>query len=368
MTQSRRIRVGVIGLGFMGATHVRAYFAAATAGFPCELVAVADPKKWRRGGMLDDVGGNIATAGGGESLRAFDPSRVRAFANADELIASHEIDLVSICTRTDSHVPLARAALEAGKHVLVEKPVALRAEPIRGLNEIARRAGRICMPGMCMRFWPGWDWLKARIEDRAYGPCLSATFQRLTSPPAWALDFYADGARSGGAIADLHVHDADFVRFCFGDPDAVSGAGRVGDSGAIDHVTTLYRYERGNGPAHVVAEGGWDHAPGFPFTMRYVAIFERATASYDIARGESSLLLCRDGTCEAVKLDPITGYDGEIRHVVTAIAEGRDRTDVTLADAIAVTELLDAERKSAERRDSVPITGFPTRAARVENP
>jgi predicted dehydrogenase len=210
---------------------------------------------------------------------------VRAYASAGELIADREIDLVSICTLTDSHVPLARAALEAGKHVLVEKPVALHAEPIRELNEIARRAGRICMPAMCMRFWPGWDWLKARIEDRAYGACVSATFQRLTSPPPWSLDFYADGARSGGAIVDLHVHDADFVRFCFGDPDAVSSAGRVGDSGAIDHVTTLYRYERGNGPAHVVAEGGWDHAPGFPFTMRYAAIFERATASYDIARG-----------------------------------------------------------------------------------
>jgi len=355
MTQTRRnpVRVGVIGLGFMGATHLRAYQAAAAAGFPCALAAVADTVESRRLGFLGDVGGNLEGAPAGE--RAFDPAHVRVYERAEDLLSDRDIDLVSVCTRTDTHVAISRSALEAAKNVLVEKPVALRAEEIRQLQEVASRAGKICMPAMCMRFWPGWDWLKARIDDGALGACTSLVLQRLSSPPGWSPDFYRDGRRSGGAIADLHIHDADFVRWCFGIPDSVASAGRVGHSGAIDHVTTLYQYERGNGPAHVVAEGGWDHAPGFGFTMRYVANFERATATFDISRPESPLLLCQDGTCEAVALSAAPGYDAEIRHVVSAVDEGRSHADVTLQDAIDVTELLDAERRSVQRRRAVSL-------------
>ena len=216
---TRIIRVGVIGLGFMGATHLRAYASAASAGFACEVVAVADADESRRRGMLGDVGGNLDTRA---QPSAFDVKRVRGYASGDEMIADPRIDLVSICTPTDSHAALAQAALRAGKHVLVEKPVALHAEQIAQLDDVAKSSGRICMPAMCMRFWPGWDWLKARIDDRAYGACTSATFTRLGSSPIWSSDFYRDGRRSGGAIADLHVHDADFVRHCFGPPDAVS--------------------------------------------------------------------------------------------------------------------------------------------------
>lgn len=348
---SEAVRVGVIGLGFMGSTHVRAYQSARDAGFGCELVAVADTKESRRRGLLDDVGGNIAA---GSDARLFDSS-VRGYESGEQLIADRNVDLVSICTRTDTHVSLAMKALRAGKHVLVEKPVSLRADDIRALRDVAASSGRICMPAMCMRFWPGWDWLRARVADRLLGACVSATFHRLTSPPAWSQEFYRDGAQSGGAIVDLHIHDADFVRFCFGDPDSLSTAGRIGDSGAVDHVTTLYRYERGNGPAHVVAEGGWDHAPGFGFTMRFTAIFDRATASYDISRGESALLLCRDGACEPVALAPTTGYDGEVRHILSVIADGRPQADVTLDDAVAVTEMLDAERRSVDRRENIRL-------------
>ncbi len=344
--------MGVVGLGFMGATHVRAYQSAAKAGFDCALVAVADQREDRRAGKLGDSTGNYET--GGASGRAFDPSRVRQYERADELIADADVDLVSICTPTDSHVALAAAALRAGKHVLVEKPVSLHAAEIRDLDEVARQSRRICMPAMCMRFWPGWDWLKGRIEDRAYGACVSARFERLGAPPTWAPEFYGDGRRSGGAIVDLHVHDADFVRYCFGKPDAVTSAGRVGDSGAVDHVTTMYRYTHGNGPAHVVAEGGW-LSPGFPFTMRYVAVFERAAASFDFGR-DRQLMLARDGTTQPVAIDlSVSGYEAEVSHMLGAISSGRSSADVTLADAAEVMDMIDAERRSIERRESVRL-------------
>src|SRR5438876_8623297 len=105
-SDSKSIGVGVIGLGFMGATHIAAYQNAARSGYPCRLVAVCDPKESRRKGQLWDVGGNAVSDMSAQTL-AFDPAEVRAYENPDALLADESVDLVSICTRTDTHVPLA---------------------------------------------------------------------------------------------------------------------------------------------------------------------------------------------------------------------------------------------------------------------
>src|SRR5207249_1135453 len=104
------------------------------------------------------------------------------------------IDLISICTRTDTHVDLAIRALRAGKHVLVEKPVALHAGDITRVQQAQLEFGRLCMPAMCLRFWPAWKWLKDRIDDQQFGQCFSVTLTRLASQPSWSA-FYSDGAK-----------------------------------------------------------------------------------------------------------------------------------------------------------------------------
>ena len=148
---------------------------------------------------------------------------------------------------------------------------------ISGIVRDAAEAETLCMPAMCVRFWPGWSWLRERVVDGSLGAVRSAVFRRLGTRPGWAK-FYADVERSGGALFDLHVHDTDFVQWCFGTPASLSS------TGSLDHLTTLYRYP--GGPPHVVVEGGWDHAPGFPFQMRYTVIFEHATADFDLAHGD----------------------------------------------------------------------------------
>jgi predicted dehydrogenase len=339
------IGVGILGLGFMGRAHVAAYRAAAAAGHACRLVAVCDADEARRSGR-GDGGGNLAT--GAATERVFDPAEVRGYATPEELLADPAVDLVSVCTPTDSHVDLAIAALSAGKHVLVEKPVALTHARVARLGDAARRAadrGLLCMPALCMRFWPGWVELKRAVESGEHGAPRGVAFQRLAAPPAWNPDFYRDAERTGGALCDLHVHDADFVQHLFGMPASVSSAG------TLDHVTTQYRYE--HGPRHVVAEGGWDHASGFAFRMRYVAVFERATLDFDIARPEP-LLCCRDGAATPIALEPLTGYDGEVRHLLDAIA-GRAPLTATVADAEAHALLLDAERESLATGEPVAL-------------
>ncbi len=305
---ARSVRVGVIGLGLMGRTHVEAYAAAAKAGNACRLVAVADPNADRLSGRIA-VEGNLQNASDGSTI-LFDPRVVRTGTSASGVIEDAEVELVSICTPTDTHVELAMRALRAGKHVLIEKPVSLDPSAIDALAEEARRADRICMPAMCMRFWPGWSWLRDSMQDGRYGSVVSAVFQRNASRPAWNPAFYTDAARSGGALFDLHVHDADLAHWLFGVPDEIAAMG------SRDHVSALYRYA--NGPRHVLLEGGWDHAPGFPFRMRFVIAFERATAEFDLRR-TPRLEISVDGAVETPTLDPMTGYDGEVRALLDAV-------------------------------------------------
>jgi predicted dehydrogenase len=335
------IGVGVIGLGFMGRTHIAAYTAAAEAGHACTLVAVCDQDAARLSGTVE-ASGNFDT--GGEAEQIFDPAVAKGTTDPAELFADPAVQLVSICTHTDTHVDLALEALEAGKHVLVEKPLALTSVEARRVADAARAAQTICMPAMCMRFWPAWAWLKRAIESGEYGAVRSATFHRLGSTPGWT-DFYTDDSRSGGALVDLHIHDADFIAWCFGTPQSVTSAG------GTNHLTTLFRYAD---VPHVVAEGGWAQDPGFGFKMRFVVCFESATADFDLGR-EQQLLLCREGESEAVEVDSISGYDGQIRHLLGCIASGRTRADVTPDDAVLALQILEAERASLETGNPVRL-------------
>jgi predicted dehydrogenase len=343
MSAQRPIGVGIVGLGFMGRTHLGAFAAANTAGFANKLVAVCDKSAERRAGRAS-AAGNIATGGAGEQL--FDPAHVRGYEEAAQLFADPEVELVSICTHTSTHVELAKAALEAGKHVLLEKPVALDSASIETLIEVARRSKGLCMPAMCIRFWPAWAWLERAIASGEYGPVKSAVFRRLGSRPQWSSDFYANNAASGGALFDLHVHDVDFVTWRLGAPRFVSS------TGTDEHVTSLYHYE--NGPQHVVVEGGWDHTPGWSFKMAFTVVFERATADYEFGRA-NELVLARDGASTPIAVDAHNGYDGEVRHFLSVLASGSRKLDATLEDALAHTRVLEAERKSLGVRQPVLV-------------
>lgn len=352
------IGIGVIGLGFMGQTHVRAYQSAAADGFGCRLVAVCDPEPDRRAGKTA-AAGNIGRDGG-EGKQLFDPRLVNGYATPEELLADPAVQLVSICTYTETHVDLAIASLAAGKHVLVEKPISLRSGEVRKLAAAARAAqdrhGLLCMPAMCMRFWPGWDWLRARIVDGSLGRVRSATFTRLGSGPAWASGFYRDPSRSGGALFDLHIHDTDFICWCFGRPASVCSAGD------LQHISTIFRFASSDAPSHVVAEGAWDLAPGAGFRMRFLVNFERGTAEFDLSRGPAAPALVLHTAEGTSAVEPMargggiaTGYDGEVRHLLAAITSGQTQLHATMDDAAGVAEVLEAERASQQHMRAVDL-------------
>lgn len=329
------IRVGIVGLGFMGKTHLSAYHSARAAGFPVRVAAVADPRVDQPAAAS---AGNLNTgAEGGPDL-----SGVARHTDPRALIADPAIDLVSICTPTDTHARLAADALRAGKHVLVEKPVALTTGEIEGLIAEERRAGRRCLPAMVMRCWPGWAWLRDRIHDGAFGRLKALHLERLGSRPTWNAGFYADDSRTGGALTDLHIHDADFVYWCLGSPRAVR------TTGSLEQVATLYRYDahpRLTPGASISAIGGWSQHPAFGFRMRYLASFERATADFDLARGERPVLLHDEAGSRPVELPTLGAYDAEVR-LALDVVRGHATPIATLSDALAVAQLLAQEREA----------------------
>src|SRR4051794_14801900 len=117
---SRGVRVAIAGTGFIGAVHARS---ARLAGASLVGVAASTPESGRR----------AAAALGAD----------RAFDNAQELVEAPDVDVVHICTPNHLHVPLAEAALAAGKHVILEKPIALDVLGAQTITEAAAEANRI---------------------------------------------------------------------------------------------------------------------------------------------------------------------------------------------------------------------------------
>ena len=142
----------------------------------------------------------------------------------------------------------------------------------------------------------------------------------------------------------MHIHDTDFIQFCFGKPKAVFARGQSRFSGAVDHVVTQYVVQGG---ATVSAEGSWLMSGAHPFTMKYTVNFETATAEFDISRGPEALRLYEDGKpAQVVNLPAGDGYRGELTHMIESIRHNRPPTIVTAKDGMTAVAICEAEEES----------------------
>lgn len=329
----------------MAATHIKAYRQIEGV----KITALCNPSGRHLDGDFSKVTGNV----GDNAPLVLDMQGVIATKDIIDLIDDPKIHLIDICAPTAAHRDLSIAAMKAGKHVLCEKPLARTSVAARQIVDAAENAKGIFMPAMCMRFWPGWSWLRDVIQSNQYGRVLSARFRRVAEPPAWGQKNFFNGVESGGGLFDLHIHDTDFVQFCFGRPRSVFSTGYSKFSGAIDHVVTQYEVASG---AMVMAEGSWAMTPGFGFSMTYTVNFEKATADYDLGRNADTLKLFEAG--QAGRTIPLTGPDGyvlELQHLIEAIRTGARPTVVTPQDGLSAVEICEAEEKSVNVRQIVSL-------------
>jgi len=339
-------RIGIIGLGFMGRMHYDNYAKIPEA----QVVAVCDADPRRAAGDLSGGWGNVA----GATTQFLPMDRIRGTTDPATLLAMPEVDIVDICLPTPAHVPIVTAALAAGKHVLCEKPMARTSAEAGQIADAAAAARGLFMPAMCLRFWSEWEWLKQAIVDNRFGKLRSLAIRRLgTMPAGW----FSNGKLSGGAILDLHVHDTDFVYSLFGKPASVFSRGYRGGSGEIDHVQTQYLYGGPAGDIPIIsAEGSWAMDAAWPFSMRYTANFEHASADYVSSR-TPTLLLYAGGKTEDIAVSTEDGYAGELRYFVNCVNSGQKPDRVTASDAVAGLEIIEAERKSVQTGKVVAVTG-----------
>ncbi len=332
---AKKLKVGVIGLGSMGSTHLDIYSQISEV----EVVALADPKKSRLDGS-SKAEGNISGQAQG-SVVGFEAKK---YLDGMDLIDDPDIELVDICVGTNLHFVFVEAALAKGKHVLVEKPLARTYDEAKKIVELALNSSTNIMSAMCLRYWPAWVWLKKVIDNKQYGRCLSLTCKRQTSHPPGT--FYSNDDECGGALLDLHVHDTDFINYCFGMPKAVFSQGYKGPSGGIDHVATHYIYDQSQNAPLVTAEGTWTMQEGYGFNMSYTANFEKATACYLLDDEETLTLFRSSYEPEIIKLDEGMGYEFEIRSFVDEILRG-EKSDMTLLNQAAKSiAIIEAEQVS----------------------
>jgi len=342
---AKKLKVGVIGLGNMGSTHLDIYSQISEV----EVVAVADPNKSRLDGS-NKAEGNIS----GQAQGSVAGLEAKQYIAGMDLIDDPDIELVDICVGTNLHFVFVEAALAKGKHVLVEKPLARTYDDAKTIVELAFNSSTNIMSAMCLRYWPAWVWLKKVIDNKQYGRCLSLTCKRQTSHPSGT--FYSNDDECGGALLDLHVHDSDFINYCFGMPRAVFSQGYKGPSGGIDHVATHYIYAQSQNAPLVTAEGAWTMQEGYGFNMSYTANFEKATACY-LLDDEETLRLFRSGhKPELIKLDEGMGYEFEIRSFVDDILSNKTININLLKQAAESVAIIEAEMVSIKSCSVVTLS------------
>ena len=182
----RPLRAAVIGLGMMGRAHVRVWSEMIDG---VELVGVADP---------DDRALGQATDG----------RSVRGYADAASMLSAEQPDLVSIVVPTSLHLPMTLAALDAGAHVLVEKPIAATRAEAETMIAAAGSAGRMLTVGHIERFNPAIRELRRRLADGELGRVFEIRATRLGPFPARIRDV--------GVVVDLAPHDLDVMRYLLG--------------------------------------------------------------------------------------------------------------------------------------------------------
>lgn len=342
-----KIKIGIIGTGGISNVHIAGYLKNPNV----ELYAFCDINEERVKEMAEKYG------------------VTRTFTDKDEMLKLKEIDAVSVCTWNSQHAPCTIAALNAGKHVLCEKPMATSAAEAMEMKAAAEKNGKLLMIGFVRRYGNDCKILKDFIGNDYFGDIYysKATYLRRNGNPG---GWFGDKSRSaGGPLIDLGVHVIDLVRYLTGNnkPVSVYGAtfqkllNRPNIKGVKAYVSTTRTEE-------VICDVEDLATALIRFDNGSVLAIE-ASFSLNIKKDSGTIELF--GTKGGAKLDPelemyteindymadvtlteptALSFDGlfenEINHYVSCITEGT--TCISPAeDGIEIMKILDAVYESA---------------------
>lgn len=363
------IRIGVIGIGFMGMTH----FEGATRFRDGEsgrriidgskldggaITAIATRNQTKLEGDWTSIQGNFGPPGGLNDL-----SPIKTHSDYHDLLADPDIDLVDICLPTDQHEAVALESIAAGKHTLVEKPIAVELEAADRMVGAAQEAGVQLMVAHVLPFFPEFAYVSRAVRTGQFGKLRAAHFRRVICEPDWSSDM-SDFKKLGGWGIDLHIHDNHFISALCGVPKAVFAQGILVE-GLVNHVHSNYVYgDAGLAVSCVsggIAAGGLDFAHGFELYLDDATIvYNAGTYDKEWVADRSLTLIRSDG--EKVTNPELPGGDewcsaftAELQAAVDGLNSGETNSMLSGALARDALKLCYAEAKSISTGQIVEV-------------
>ncbi|MEV8029418.1 Gfo/Idh/MocA family oxidoreductase [Cellulosimicrobium funkei] len=323
------VGVGIVGTGSIGALHARALL---------DLHPRARLVAYSGRGLPDDA------ASGGPAVRT----------TPDDVVRRPDVDVVAVCTPSGSHARLALAALEAGKHVVVEKPLALTVEDALLVERVARERGRVVSMVSQRRFEPQHQELRRALDRGALGE-----LRLVATHVPWFRDddYYAaapwrsDEREGGGSLVNQGVHNVDLLRWLCGPVESVTAqaATLARPAGAEDTTVATLRLASG---ALGVVTTTTATPPGFPATLTlHGSLGSVELAQDEVVRWEvPGVPAPASGSAAGGAADPLAighaGHRAQWERVLAAL-DGTAPPPVGAADAVETVRLLCAIRQAA---------------------
>lgn len=281
------------------------------------VVALCSRDAKKLDGDWRGIHGNFGQAG-----QIMDLKDIKKYQRLDDMLADPQIDLIDICSVTSLHPETSIRALKAGKHVLVEKPIALDLKDADAMVAASRQAGKMLMVGQVLPFFPEFALAFRAIIQQPYGRLLGGHFKRIIAKPDWSADI-ADPAKTGGPALDLHIHDTHFVRAACGMPSSVFSRGFT-DNGVVSYLTTHYLYGDG-GPA-LTCSSGAVACKDRPFVHGFELYFEKATVTFESGTQPLQILKADGGMDRPAQADddPLAGFIAELTEATASITQNRE--------------------------------------------
>ena len=342
------LKVGVVGGGSISEFHIKPY----VANDEVELMALCDSNEQR----LAEVGKRYGIT--------------TLYSNYAELLKNEEIDAVSICTWNNTHAEIAIAALEAGKHVLVEKPLSMTVEQALAVEASVEKSGKILQVGFVRRHGDNTKLLKQFIDQDEFGEIYYAKascLRRLGNPGGWFSDQTKSG---GGPLIDLGVHMIDICWYLMGKPRPVSVSGNTYSKlGNRSHIENLSFYKAADynptinnvedmANALIRFDNGASLYVDVSFTLHakkdelFVKMFgEKGGAEIEpelaMVTEKNNTILNITPQIDSLSFDFEGAFRNEINHFVDCCLEGKE-TIAPVADGVQVMKMLNAVYESAK--------------------
>ena len=274
--------------------------------------------------------------------------KVNLYDNIDDMLAAEKPDMVDLCTPTYMHVEQAIKAMEAGAHVLSEKPMGLTGEETEVLLDAIKRTGKRYMTAQVVRFMNAYVYLRGVVESGKYGKIESLAMRRFSQAPLWSWEnWFLDEKKSGHVTLDLMIHDIDYVQSVFGDPLNIVGVYHPMGDNYTNYAFANYIYD-----GFVVSlETGWYNDQKVRFGADFKAVFENGNIYLkDGQLYENNELVDLSNTDKVgetgINISNVDGYAGEIRYFVDCVRAEKVCDMITPESGAATVKLVERTLES----------------------